>query len=225
MGEGLLSPAHLLFVILPFTAAKGSIQHYTSSVSIRLLEQRFSKFCPIMCPQSVPTLHMEMLILYIGPISVTDDSKANMSQVIKFSPSTCQKRETHPSPPEAWQSRLLPPYRNPFPFHFPPCSLCSALLSTVRHAKLFPTPGPLHILATLSGMLFPPLPGHFHPPKNLLCVTSAKEATSLTSSSFMSSFPYLFPSWHFLLFVTILFIVCFFLFWFSSLEYEFHDGN
>lgn len=224
MGERLLSPAHLLFVVLPFTAAKGTIQHYTPSISIRLLEQWFSKFCPIMCPQSVPTLHMEMLMLYTAPISVIDDSKANMSRIIKFSPSTCQKRETHHSP---WGLAKLSPtsLSSSIPFPLPPCSLCSALLSTVRHAKLFPTPGPLHILATLSGMLFPPLPGHFHPPRNHLYVTSAEEETSLTSSSFMSSFPYLFPSWHFLLFANILFIVCFFLFWFSSLEYEFHDGN
>lgn len=50
---------------------------------------------------------------------------------------------------EALKSCLLPPSPNPFNFHSPLCSLCPALLSIVRHAKLFPVPVPLHTLVTL----------------------------------------------------------------------------
>lgn len=57
--------------------------------------------------------------------------------------------------PEVLQSYLLPPVLNSF--YFLPHSLHPALLSTIVYAKLFHTPGTLHMLASPSGMFFPPI--------------------------------------------------------------------
>lgn len=75
-----------------------------------------------------------------------------MAWIIKFSPSTWQKRETGYSPQGLAK---LPPCR---PLHSPGLTVLSPVL--LPQAKLFPTPGPWHMLSTLSGMLLSLLPGH-----------------------------------------------------------------
>lgn len=145
-----------------------------------------------------------------------------MSWIIKFSPNTWRKKEG------PWGlAKLSPASLSKFiPFPLAPCSLCCGLPSIVRHAKLFPMPGPLHILVTLTGILFPLRPGYSHPCRICLYVTSSEEELSLTSSSFISSFSYFFPSWHFSIICHYFsYFVCFFLRLFPSLDYEFQIAS
>lgn len=147
-----------------------------------------------------------------------------MSWITKFSPSTWRKKEG------PWGlAKLSPASLSKFiPFPLAPCSLCCGLPSIVRHAKLFPMPGPLHILVTLTGILFSPRPGYSHPCRICLYVTSSEEELSLTSSSFISSFLIFFLHGIFLSFVitlATLVIVCFFLRLFPSFDYEFQIAS
>lgn len=140
-----------------------------------------------------------------------------MSWIIKFSPGTWQKREIHHSSQELTKLSI-----SCLPLQIRSISALPSL--TVSSSSL--TQGLCTFYSfCLEGTLFPSLPYHSHPPEICSFVWSSEEEPGLTSSSFISSFPYFFPSWYCLSLVPILFIVCFFLCSFLSREQEFQDGN
>lgn len=131
-----------------------------------------------------------------------------MAWIIKFSPSTWQKRETGYSPQGLAK---LPPCR---PLHSPGLTVLSpALLPQVcgRAGQALPHTWALahalhsvwNALVSTSGSFILPESVYTSPPQRW---------QRMTSAFFISPFPSLFPSWHLSSFITILFIVCFFFF-------------